>query len=196
MENTLKKIIDRLSDNFEIEYDTMLSRSFSELEFSDMGSYAKVYLIKGTDKVLRASHRSRLLDPSDTIKKVINKTFDNVVNIYYHRMINDDSDITIMERLYPLSQNEMDFIDELDDKFKYRFEKFIYNTDDFEDDSQLMKFSLYDDIREEVKSNADLFYGIKSGLEELKNIGIIHDDLHAGNIMRDTQGNIKIIDFY
>lgn len=106
-------------------------------------------------------------------KRLIGKKFNNVCNIY---------------NIYPINVL-------CDDKEKY-WDGFVIEQEKLYRDKRI-KFNhlTMDYVVDNVSLRAPLFIDIANGLIELNSVGIKYNDLHSLNVMRDVNGNIKIIDF-
>jgi serine/threonine protein kinase len=106
-------------------------------------------------------------------KRIIGNKFNNVVNIF------DSYECDI------LSPNK----DSIWKSYIIEEEKL------FRDKSLLYKNIDLKSLSFDLEKRLPLFVSIINGLIELSSVGIIYDDFHTMNVMRDKNNNIKIIDF-
>jgi len=207
--NEISDIINTFKDN-----DIILSKINSDLDIYDNGSYAKVYEIKNSNLMLRIGlprlltyeHDSKVLD---SYNKLSSQNFTNVVKIYLYKYINK-YEYVIMEKLNPLSSEDLDII-ELLIYYLFFFQSNVKYLD-FNNDDNLKKtltkfFTItYGDIKdfdeilntfiETIIDNKKEFSELCNGYLELQSIGITHTDIHEGNIMKDDKGTLKLIDWF
>lgn len=196
-----KQDFGRLSDFLEEHYFHLVYDRHDKLGYSKYyvggGSRAQVYASdKHPDVVLRITEYS---SESEDYEKLVGKKFDHVVNVLFHKEVRFGI-ITVMEKLEKLSYDiEDDIYDvlltlkndyaggvrshevyDILSNNRYIFRQVLSSIDNFQTSRE-----------EVVKYFTDIFKGIK----ELASVGIEHQDMHTGNVMKDPKtGNYKIID--
>lgn len=178
-EASYHKHIDKIVESIEKSLDINLSNISNEYRFIGEGAWAEVYSIKSIpDKVIRIEKTDELDSKYSDIEGLTN--LKHVVRVYYNTYIesgNKDIQITVMEKLERLDEQDIR-------ELIYIHEYYGLNVPpaSWEEKSDLSG------IKHVLKD-------IYAGVDELKKIGITHNDLHAGNVMKDPKtGNYKLID--
>jgi len=135
-----------------------------------VGSNENDGFYKAEDKIYKISNSRKEFDAA---KRLIGKNFKNVVKVY-----------SANECLILSTNNNfwVSFVIEME-KLTRAGNEFVYKNLDL------------DTLNLDVKKRIPYMIDVLNGVLELESLGIKHEDLHTMNIMRDKDGNQKIIDF-